>query len=227
MGGGLRYTARVNKAFIFDMDGVLVNSEQHWAPYELPMLKRLLGEDIALKLGDLTGTSIKSIFKKAQEFGSTITEQELANACNEVAVRDVYPYAPVTDGLDVLGDNLVKAGFVLGLVTQSPRTWIDAVLPRIPFREQLKAVISIRDEGLEPKPSPEGYVRAIELLKVEPENCFILEDSNAGIEAGKAAGCFVIGFRGNLQEGYEQTGADRYADTMEEVQKILESLDRN
>ena len=58
-------------------------------------------------------------------------------------------------------------------------------------------------------------------LGAEAQRSFVLEDSNPGIEAGKGSRCYVIGFRGNLHEGYLQAGADVYADTMDEVTAIV------
>ena len=49
----------------------------------------------------------------------------------------------------------------------------------------------------------------------------VLENSNIGIESARASGAYIIGYRGDLVEGYEQTGADAYADTMNDVIKLV------
>ena len=214
-----------NKAFIFDMDGVLVDSEHAWEPFELPMLKRILGEDIAANIGDLTGNSIRGVYEKARELGSSVTETEIANAYDEAA-QHVYSVAAVAEGLDSLGQKLVESGFKLALVTHSPLNWVERVLPRIPFANQFQVVLSIRERNLRPKPAPDGYLEVLRMLQVKPIHSMALEDANAGIQSAKAAGIYVIGFRGLLPDGYKQEGADAYADTMEEVQKLVEEFTR-
>ena len=74
---------------------------------------------------------------------------------------------------------------------------------------------------LRPKPAPDGYLDACKNLEAKPENTIVLEDSNPGIAAAGAAGCYVIGFRAHAPEGFPQTGADAYADTMEDVIKLV------
>ena len=86
-------------------------------------------------------------------------------------------------------------------------------------------ILSIRERPeLKPKPSPEGFLEALRILDASAEKSIVLEDSNPGIAAAKAAGCFAIGFRGYLIPGYEQQGADAYADTMDDVVKIVEQF---
>ncbi len=77
---------------------------------------------------------------------------------------------------------------------------------------------------LKRKPAPDGFVEAFRMLGATPADSFVLEDSNPGIESGKAAGAYVIGYRGNLVNGYEQTGADAYADTMDDVIKLVKKF---
>ena len=76
---------------------------------------------------------------------------------------------------------------------------------------------------LKPKPEPDGYLEALKNLEADPKLSIILEDSNSGIQAAKASGAYVIGFKGNLVDGYVQKGADVYADTMQDVIKLVEA----
>jgi HAD superfamily hydrolase (TIGR01509 family) len=110
----------------------------------------------------------------------------------------------------------------MGIVTNSPQTWINRVFPRLPFKEKIDVTISLKERtDLKHKPAPDGYLEALKLLNSAPKLSIVLEDSNPGIAAGKASDCYTIGYRGNLIEGYKQEGADAYADTMEEVAKIV------
>jgi len=213
----------MNKAFIFDLDGVLVNSEPYWTACEEPFFQRVFGKQIAKKVGHVPGRGVVKVYEEALSYGAIIDKEIYLRGFEEVAMR-VYDRAPLTSGVAELVQRLLAHGFKLGLVTQSPQSWIDRVLPRLPFKNELAAIVSTREQSLEPKPSPEGFLVAFSELKADPRSSFILEDSNFGITAGKAAGAFVIGFRGNLISGYEQIGADAYADTMDDVEKLVEKF---
>ena len=211
----------MTKAFLFDMDGVIVDSEHHWLPHDMRILEELFDERTRLAIGNSMGIGVRGLYEKARALGSTIEFDTLARAYKEAAF-DVYAKSPITPGIEHLAEKLLEFGFRLGIVTSSGQTEIDAVVPRLSFSDKLDVVISIFERrDLRPKPSPDGYIAALRHLEAEPKTSIVLEDSNYGIQAGKDAGAFVIGFRGNLTPGYEQHGADLYADTMQEVASIV------
>ncbi len=65
------------KAFIFDVDGVLIDTEQMWDEIKEEMYTKLFGKEIYLKLGPTIGLSIDIIAEKAVQLGSTTTKEEL------------------------------------------------------------------------------------------------------------------------------------------------------
>lgn len=213
----------MNKAFIFDMDGVLVDSEREWLVHDQMILDKLFVGEARTKMGKSIGLNIRGIHEKAAKIGHPVDFETLKNEYDRVAPK-VYNVAQITPGIDVLIKNLLNLDFKLGVVTASPRRDVDKVLPRITKYKEFQAVVSLADRhDLQQKPAPDGYLEALRELHAQANQSFILEDSNYGIEAAKAAGCFVIGYRGNLIDGYEQTGADEYAETMDDVAKIVRS----
>ncbi len=203
------------------MDGVLVDTENAWESVETLMLERFYGKEVAAAIGDTIGLGIEGVHRRAVTAGSTVSRENLAKAYEEAAMR-VYDVAPLTGGVDKLVEKLLVMGFRLGIVSQSPKTWMDRVVPRLSFREHIQSVISLHQRtDLKPKPAPDGFLEALRMLDADASHSIILEDSNLGIESAKASGAFVIGFRGCLVKGYEQTGADIYADTMEGVGEIV------
>lgn len=217
----------MNKAFIFDMDGVIIDTEAEWKKFDAPYFSRILSEDILEKIGDITGLSIKAVSEKAAVLGATIDEKRYIQDSNETAAY-IYGSAVITEGLSELTDILLARDFRLGLVSASPEASIDIVLARLPFRDKLNIVLSVNDHpSLRQKPHPDAYIETLKELGVEAEKSIILEDSNPGIAAAKGSGAYTIGFKSNLPHGYEQTGADAYADTMDDVIKLVESFDGN
>ena len=214
----------MNKAFIFDMDGVLIDSEPTWQELERQYLPKLFGKEVAEKLGNLVGIGLKGLMDRAESLGAIFEREYVVEKYGEIA-REVYRQSPITDGVDTLVAKLKSAHFGIGIVTQSPQNWIGQVIPRLPFRDKLDLVISLYEHPeLRQKPEPDGFLEAIKQLGSSPDASIVLEDSNTGIQAGKTAKCFVIGYQGNLVDGYKQANADAYANTMDEVGKIVDEF---
>ena len=214
---------RENRAFLFDLDGVIVNSEQAWYDHAPDFQAELYGEDIFRKLGNSTiGVSLEVEFEMAKQVGFTMESDTFFERWERQAI-EIYARANITAGLDRLVERLCILGFRIGLVSASRSTWISYALEKVSFRDQLDTIVSLpaRPE-LRPKPHPDGYLAAMRHLGARPETTLVLEDSNAGIQAGKAAGALTIGFRENLVPGYPQDGADLYADTLGDVLRIVE-----
>lgn len=209
------------------MDGVLVDSERAWESVDAAIWEKMVGPEIKKRMGSLLGMSLRSSHEKAIQCGSSVDYEKLLKEYAAVRVS-VYAKSSMTKGADTLARKLVASGFRLGLVSSSHKDSIDQVLPRLQFADKLEVVISLNDApGLKPKPSPDGYLEALKRLEADPKTSIVLEDSNLGIQAAKASGAYVIGLREHLFEGYEQTGADAYADTMGDVIKLVESFDGN
>ncbi len=212
------------KVFLFDMDGVLIDSDRLWAERKPVVYERLFGREIAQKMGAGIGSNREENYKKARAFGATVTREEYDSAVSALA-PDIYRDAPITKDIEQLGAYLLKNEYNVGIVSASERSWIEFMLERLPFADDVELVISLFErDDLAHKPSPDGYLAAMTALGVSPEETVILEDSNVGIEAAKASGAFTIGLRCNLLPGYEQKGADIYAKNPIEVVKILEEM---
>lgn len=213
----------MNKAFIFDMDGVIVDSENAWEKYAKGFFEQLVGSEIAEKVGDLIGMTVNEAYEKSVHYGLSMDKDIFVKAFDEKAAH-VYSKASIAPGVSALVERLIKLGFKLGIVSSSRQNWIQHVLPRLSFRDKLEYVVSINDRSdLRPKPDPDAYLEAIKELRGNPQTTIILEDSNRGIQAARATGAYVIGFRQNLVPGYQQRGAHVCADKMEDVIKLVEA----
>lgn len=164
-------------------------------------------------------------YDRATKYGFSMEKQEYFDRYDKKAAY-VYSKAQIAPGVNELGHRLVELGFKIGLVSSSRRVWINFVLPRLNFSKNIVYIISINDrKDLKPKPNPDAYLEAIRELGALPETTIILEESNSGIKAAKAAGAYTIGFKQYLVPNYKQTKeADKYADTMHAVTAIVEKL---
>lgn len=209
------------RLFVFDMDGVLVGSEKVWVETEPRMLTDMFGEEIARGIGDTIGVSVGEIYTKARALGAQMDKTEFNRRCNETALR-VYGRCSISDGTDRLVEYVSVRGWTITLLSSSPMLWINQVLPRLPWRDKLSAVLSLNEHHeLRPKPFPDGYQYLLRQTGATANMSVALEDSNPGIASAKTAGLFTIGYRQHLPGGYEQKGADSTAETMHDVLTIL------
>ncbi|EDK72363.1 HAD-superfamily hydrolase, subfamily IA, variant 3 [candidate division TM7 genomosp. GTL1] len=211
----------MNKAFIFDLDGVLIDDEQIWEDEKSKLYIKVFGKEVADRLGSTIGINIDGIYEKAVSCGTQIPKERLVSAFYELAPT-IYQTAPIPAGLDNLVIFLKENNFVIGIVSASPLPWITTVTKRLSFENDITLIISLYDRpDLPHKPAPDGYIEAIQSLEATPASTFILEDSNAGIESAKDSGAFTIGLQQNLTKGYKQNGADAYAATARDVIEIV------
>lgn len=218
----------MNKAFLFDMDGVMADSETAWDKLGYDdMLKSYFGLDLFNKVKIKSGTSIKSIFDAFVSAG-WVGDYDPFHKKNEKIAERIYHTIPLSSGLNELIQELAKQGFTIAVVSSSPSDWVETLISRLPSRKLISRIVSVNNhKTLKPKPSPDPYVYAMKQLGVKPSNTIVLEDSETGVAAGKASGAKVVCLTMH-QHGYDRRvvpqNADFYAKTMEEVLDIVKKL---
>ncbi len=205
---------------IFDMDGVMIKSEQLWDLYEPAYLRKIVGPAIANQLiGTTRGHAMSITYQRARALGHTGTKEDFYAGYGELAV-DIYANGPITEGIDTLIGKLHAEGVCLGLVSSSPMDWIMPVVHRLRHGNEFAYIESVNDHpDLHPKPSPDGYIAAMNALGSQPSHTLIIEDSQTGINAAIASGahvcCFTLHHDGELPHGVET-----YAHSAAELETI-------
>ncbi len=213
----------MNKVFLFDLDGVLIDDESIWEAKKQALYARLFGQDVHERLGPTLGINMDGIYEKAVAAGSDIDKSLFMDEFYKLA-GDIYSTAPIPDGVDELVEVLLELNYRIGIVSASPLSWITTVTKRLAFEDSIELIISLHERSdLRHKPDPDGYLEAIETLGGKPQSTIVLEDSNSGIKSAKASGAYAIGLRQNLLEGYIQEGADDYAGTMMDVIDLVKN----
>ena len=216
----------MNKAVIFDMDGVIVNSEPVWESYENKFLPELMGEKTYLKIkNQILGNSISKIYETSAKYGFKMEKTDFIRIYHEYAAI-VYQEAEITEGLENLLDRLIISKYTLGLVSVSRQDWIELVLNKLNKKNLFKFVLSIDSLGVRPKPFPDGYIMAIRELNSTPDKTIIIEDSQRGVTAAKASGALTICFTRHLPKNYKPIGADFYVKDINELMKQIERISK-
>jgi HAD superfamily hydrolase (TIGR01509 family) len=178
-------------AVLFDMDGLLVDSEPVWYAVETAVVGRLGGtwppeHQVAL----IGGTLDASCRYMIAHTGADITVDELSAQLVDEMVRHFRADLPVHAGALELVDAVRARGVPTGLVSSSYRMLVDAALDRL-GRHRFDVTVA-GDEVARGKPDPEPYLTACEQLGVAPHATVVLEDAASGVAAAEAAGCFVV-----------------------------------
>lgn len=214
----------MNKAFIFDMDGVIVDSERAWVEFEHDFLNKLLGKELSQQVGETIGVTVNVVYDRVKALGFKMSREDFQKTYDRAAFN-VYDKATISPGIEKLASFLMNNNFKLGLLSSSARSWIGKVLPRLTFRSSFGSIISLNERpDLNPKPAPDGYIETMKNLGSSPKSTIILEDSNTGIKAAKASGAFTISFSQNLVPGYKQVQADAHANTMADVINLVKEF---
>jgi beta-phosphoglucomutase family hydrolase len=213
----------MRRAFIFDMNGVIVNDEHvHQASWRMLCDKygvSLTEEEFKQKVyGRTEKETLNFLFQKQ------LSEKELEPYLAErvqFAIEFYKPEISLTNGLGGFLEDLATNEIPTAIATSARWPYVNFVLDTLNIRKYFRVVVTAEDikNG---KPDPEIYLRAAEMLGVDPALCVAVEDSVSGIKAAKAAGMYVVGI--TTTHGKEELGlADRIVDSFKELS--VNSLD--
>jgi HAD superfamily hydrolase (TIGR01509 family) len=187
-------------AVLFDMDGTLVETEQYWGEAMFALAERLGGELSPEARERTVGTSMRfSMTVLYDDLGVSAGERQLLADARWVEERTAALMAEGgirwQPGARELVVAVREAGLATALVTTTPRHIASIVLGRIAedLGEDPFDVTICGDEVPARKPDPAPYRLALRALRVPAGNAVVIEDSLAGVTAGLAAGCAVLG----------------------------------
>lgn len=214
------------KAVIFDLDGVIIDSE----PVYLGMLYDYLTENsIPVQRGQLdfsVGGSSKDVYAKVETLcQGKLTTADMRNYLLESAKIIGEGYREMLNpNVAALMEYLKENSFRIALASSSSMHIIDTVLDVCGLRGYFEVVVS-GEIFRESKPHPEIYIHTLELLRLRSEDCLVVEDSVYGIEAAVNAGIRVIAKKDH-RFGIDQSKADYYVDDLLEIKGVLEALNK-
>lgn len=183
------------KAVIFDMDGVIIDSEPQHARAAIEVLKRH-GVEIDMKYHEqFIGSSTKRMAEHIiNDFKLDITTDELltelVKAKKDYVIKEGY--IPIF-GVKEFIIKLYQAGIRLAIASSSSAAEIEDVVKSLGIRKYFDKLIS-SSSVKNPKPAPDTFLLALSKLGVKAEEAVIIEDSEFGAAAAKAAGVACIGY---------------------------------
>lgn len=213
----------LKKAIIFDMDGVLVNSEpiyQRMFHHFLIVNNCVIDEEI---FSAIAGASTQNTWNiMAQLWYEDIDGESLHFEFRRQFPDFKVPYQEALfPGVENLLVWLKERGYVVGLASSSPERHINRMLDETDLREYFSFYIS-GDMFRQSKPDPEIYECAWSMTGCSKEECLVVEDSTYGIQAGCAAGMEVVAIL-DRDLGFDQSGASYFIDKVSDLSKLLEN----
>jgi HAD superfamily hydrolase (TIGR01509 family) len=180
-------------AFLFDMDGVIVDSNPYHKIALIQFCKEhgydLDEQQLREKIYGRTNRDwIMNIFGNIGDEKIRQYTEEKEALYRKLYDNDVKP----VDGLISFLEKSEKAGIPRAVATSAPRANVDFSLSKTQTERFFPTILddSFVSKG---KPDPEIYLKSAAALNYKPENCIVFEDSLSGVAAGKAAGCKVVG----------------------------------
>ena len=204
-------------AVVFDMDGVLVDTEHLWDEVREELTTEWGGRYTPEAQEAMMGMSSREWSRYLHETVGLREPPETINA--EVVRRMLARYEvelPVITGATEAVRRLDAAGYRLAVASSSNRELIDAVLRRLELAALFEVTVS-SEEVERGKPAPDVYLETARRLDVEPARCVAIEDSASGIRAAHAAGMRVI--------AYPNRHYPPSADVLASADVVVESLD--
>jgi HAD superfamily hydrolase (TIGR01493 family) len=179
------------EAVIFDLDGVLVDSEQVWDRVRRGFVQAHGGTWRDDSSRHMMGLSTREwSHYLAADLGVQLTDDELADQVIEEMKRDYGRNLPLVLG-SAAAVRRLSASWPLAVASGSPRSLIDAVVEGASIQNAFQVLLSC-DEVKAGKPAPDVYLEAARRLNVSPERCAVVEDSSNGIKSAAAAGAVII-----------------------------------
>lgn len=201
------------KAVIFDMDGVVIDSEGFWAVAEREIFTSLGATltDAYCRLTQKMTVTEASAFWFEKYPWKEVSLQEAAERVVTRVMELIQTEACEIAHIRPFIQQLKSQGFKIGLATNSPERFIPLCLERAGIADLFDAVSSADNEA-RCKPHPDVYITTAKKLNVLPHECVVIEDSCHGMQAGKSAGMTVIAFtNGNSNATFDM--ADHILDS--------------
>lgn len=206
-------------AVIFDMDGVLVNSEPIHVEVEQTNFRKLGLMILEDEHKTYQGTSNYRMWKLLREkYTIEQTVEELVRMTNSMIISYLNSLETIEPmpGVIQFIRKLKTINIPLALASSSTTAVIEIILQKTGMRSYFDVVVDSQMAGSS-KPEPDIFLMTAQKLGVEPEKCIVIEDSSNGIKAAKLAGMFCIAFTGPGNELQDHSQADLVISAFDEL----------
>lgn len=214
------------KAVIFDMDGVIIDSEPIHRKFNKGLYKEL-GLDISEEeYNNFVGVSNRDhwiILKKKYNITESVDELIQIQTNGLIEKLNTLEIGPILGVRELLAE-IHNEGIKIALASSSALTYINTVIEKFALTDYFPVLTS--GENMEKgKPHPDIFIKTAEKLSVAPEDCVVIEDSKHGVSAARKAGMRCVAYFNPNSGNQDLSHADIIVNSMEEINiKLLKEL---
>lgn len=208
------------KAVIFDLDGLLIDSEQSWRKATAIFFKRhnkIYTDTISEKIMGMGLREITKFFKTTYGFTGNIDTliEERRSLMYESLMNDLTLMSGSSEVITYLSSHHILMAIATSGHTKEKTK---EIVKRLGIRSYFTVFVS-GDDFEKAKPAPDMYLTSAKMLHIAPSDCLVFEDAPNGVLAGKAAGMTVYAVNKDelLQEKLRSVGADKVFSSLEEI----------
>ncbi|MEE9513553.1 MAG: HAD family phosphatase [Anaerolineales bacterium] len=209
------------KAVIFDLDGLMIESESIGYEVWRQVVAEFGGEMGETLYREFIGkTPEATIDLVCEALGLSISPEDLSERYWSQRTEIMCVEARAVEGLVTLIEDLHQVQVPLGVASNSPTNYVERVLEALQMQHRFQAVIG-SDQVPEGKPAPDVYLATAAALAVGPQDCLAIEDSPTGLQAALNAGMRCIVVPNENLEGEDFSGAEGRYNSLREVLAAL------
>ncbi len=204
------------KGVIFDMDGVIIDSEPLHFKIERELLEEIGGKITTEEHKKFVGTTdyyMWSTFKK--QFNIKLSVEEIISIKKKRFIENIDKIKPVDNIFDLI-KALHKENYILGLASSNNKKVVNLIIEKFQLDRYLNISIS-GEEVSKGKPDPEIFLTTAKYMNLKPENCLVIEDAETGVIAAKTANMKCIGFQNKNSGEQDLTKADLIIDNFKNL----------
>ncbi len=212
-------------AVIFDMDGVLLDSEPFHDQTTTSILESYGAKGAYEAIRPFVGRSPEDMWaamKVKYDIPASVEDLvELQWKKNVAGIKDSG--LERSEGLSELLDFCHEKGIRIAVASSSRQDFVEAVFDHLNIWPYVE-VFASGSEVENGKPMPDIYLLAATRLDIDPERCLVVEDSTAGVQAGRMAGMYTVGYDNPTSGGQNVEAADVVVKSLKEIPKIISQL---
>ena len=194
------------RAVLFDMDGVMVDSEFVYMKYLLEFAKE--------KNPAVTMEDINQMVGRSRQDSWTVMERAERDIYSRIDYRKIF-----RPEMKTTVQELKRRGYTVALVSSTGPKLISRIVEEVGMRPEFDLIVSGK-QFKQSKPNPEIYHYTADTLGIREDECFVVEDSTVGIEAAYRAGMSIAGLKDD-RFGFDQSKADYHIDSISDILKYL------
>ncbi|MFC3787484.1 HAD family hydrolase [Paenibacillus sp. GCM10012307] len=214
------------KAIIFDMDGVLIDSEPIYFEIERSSFTHFGADVSEEEHHTFVGVTLESMWQQVLDkkpLGCTLEEALSYHKGNVMRIMSGFERLEPMPNVERWLSWLKSQGIPLAVASSSPKALIELIMDKTGLGAYFDAFVT-GEEVAHGKPAPDIFLHAAGLLGVDPASCLIIEDSRNGVRAAKSAGMRCVGFQNPGSGNQDLSQADEVVSSYEQLLSIRPSL---